>query len=609
MASGEDKIDLLLKEVKALQIGQLKAAEKMETVHNKIEGLNTWSVDAKKFSTGLSNDIADLKSRIAALEAIPTAPPKVPLREEGGRASGHRENTNNQGDDVGNQLPHTTLVKGEHKLPSSARYTFDQFDSGERKGFHNSSRSDPRDFKLPKLDFPKFNGDNPRVWREKCEKYFSVYRVPVSLWVSFATINFRGNAELWMQSYEAQYSIDSWPDLCIVVEEKFGRDLYQNNMRDLLAIKQTSDVLEYAERFEQAKHKVLLHNKDMGEVFFVQKFLDGLNFHISSAIALHRPRIVDSALSMAIMQEQILEVINKLRSPRPREHSRFSSRNQQQAGSSSTAPATQGVLATAPSKDKQRLKPRWDDKLSALRAARWAKGLCMKCGEPYSPQHRCPTHVPLHIMEEMLEALQLDEQADNTSDTSSRDSDEELLILSYCAAARLQGRKSMRLHGLIKNQEVLILIDSGSSATFISNKLVQQLKLSTTTATPVQVTVADSSKMISDQTVTDLSWWSQGHSFTSTARVLSLGYYDVIQGMDWLEQHSPMWVDWKRKKMRFHYQGQRITLTGVKDCLEEQKVERNVEKESNSSGGTVGVLYCLSRQIHNCYTSSAGIIG
>jgi hypothetical protein len=36
--------------------------------------------------------------------------------------------------------------------------------------------------------------------------------------------------------------------------------------------------------------------------------------------------------------------------------------------------------------------------------------------------------------------------------------------------------------------------------------------------------------------------------------------------MDWLEKHSPMWVDWKRKKMRFFHQDHRITLTGVKEC-------------------------------------------
>jgi hypothetical protein len=72
-------------------------------------------------------------------------------------------------------------------------------------------------------------------------------------------------------------------------------------MRELLAIKQSSDVLEYANRFEQAKHKVLLHNRNLDEVFLVQKFLDGLKYSISSAIMLHKPRTVDAALSLALM--------------------------------------------------------------------------------------------------------------------------------------------------------------------------------------------------------------------------------------------------------------------------------------------------------------------
>lgn len=40
----------------------------------------------------------------------------------------------------------------------------------------------------------------------------------------------------------------------------------------------------------------------------------------------------------------------------------------------------------------------------------------------------------------------------------------------------------------------------------------------------------------------------------------------MILGIDWLEAHSPMWIHWKRKKLRFTHKGQRITLTGVKDC-------------------------------------------
>jgi hypothetical protein len=49
--------------------------------------------------------------------------------------------------------------------------------------------------------------------------------------------------------------------------------------------------------------------------------------------------------------------------------------------------------------------------------------------------------------------------------------------------------------------------------------------------------------------------------------VLPLGGYDMILGMEWLEEFSPMWVDWKRKKMRFTYEEKRITLVGVKEQL------------------------------------------
>jgi hypothetical protein len=131
------------------------------------------------------------------------------------------------------------------------------------------------------------------------------------MWVPFATMNFRKNAALWVQTYEAQHNIDSWAELCVAVEHKFGRDMYQNYMRDMLSIKQTSDVLEYADRFEQARHRVLVHNSEIDEVFFVQKFIDGLNYKISNTIALHRPRTVDAALSLALMQEEVLEAASR----------------------------------------------------------------------------------------------------------------------------------------------------------------------------------------------------------------------------------------------------------------------------------------------------------
>jgi hypothetical protein len=332
-----------------------------------------------------------------------------------------------------NPKPKTPFAQHFHdyhgrKIGAGEVYTLEYQEDVDRKTYNHSAH--PRDFKIPKIDFPKFNGKHPRDWKERCEKYFSMYNLPVHLWVPFATLNFENNASLWLQTYEAQHTIKSWPDLCVAVDQKFGRDLYQNYMRDILSIKQTSDVLEYAARFEQAKHRVLVHNRNIDDVYFVQKFLDGLKYNISNAIALHKPRTVDAALSLALMQEEMLEASRRF-SSRTKEGSRFSSR-------SVTAHAPVGVLGTPPAdqtvSEKSTGKPRWDDKLAALRSARRAKGLCMKCGEPYSPQHRCHKQVPLHVLEEILELAQVENSAEAKSTTSGSDTKEELLSLSYNAA-------------------------------------------------------------------------------------------------------------------------------------------------------------------------------
>lgn len=274
--------------------------------------------------------------------------------------------------DPSSSIRDPTLVKGEFHKHHQFQYDTKIPESSDRKVAFNTSQTQSREYKLPRIDFPIFDGEHPKVWRDKCEKYFSMFNVPVHVWVLFATINFRGNAELWLQTYEAQHSINSWPELCVAVEQKFARDMYHNYMRDLPTIRQTTDVLEYANRFEQAKHRILVHNKDMGEVFFVQKFLDGLKYNISNAITLHKSRIVDAALSLAPMQEKILEAQGKRYSPRPRDNNIFQNTTTSQP--SQSADVSYGILGAPPEEDKSQAKPKWDDKMSALRAARRPKG-------------------------------------------------------------------------------------------------------------------------------------------------------------------------------------------------------------------------------------------
>ena len=123
----------------------------------------------------------------------------------------------------------------------------------------------------------------------------------------------------------------------------------------------------------------------------------------------------------------------------------------------------------------------------------------------------------------------------------------------------------MRLLGFVEQQQILILVDSGSSANFISSALVELLHCETITAPMVQVTIANGTKMVSNKQITSFRWGCQNIKFHTPVRVLDLPCYDLILGMDWLAEFSPMWVDWKIKKMRIKLDGKRVTLRGIMD--------------------------------------------
>lgn len=76
-------------------------------------------------------------------------------------------------------------------------------------------------------------------------------------------------------------------------------------------------------------------------------------------------------------------------------------------------------------------RPRWDDKMEALRTYRKSKGLCFTCGKKWSRAHKCPAQIPLHVMEELLEVLQSDEDSSgSSSDSSVTDSEDDLMLLA-----------------------------------------------------------------------------------------------------------------------------------------------------------------------------------
>jgi hypothetical protein len=203
-------VDSVASSVSKLTEGVGKLTDTIAVVLDKVVVVDRWRADTDKYAVDLDTTLQSLTSRVLALEqAPPHAPLTAPSREEEGRASGHHTQSSHQGANGGTSFPHATLVTGEFKqtkIPTQKLKT-DYFASELSQLHDNQDRSHqykgvprdmPREFRMPHIDFPRFTGEHPRLWKEKCEKYFRMCVVPQELWAPFATLYLHDQAAYWL---------------------------------------------------------------------------------------------------------------------------------------------------------------------------------------------------------------------------------------------------------------------------------------------------------------------------------------------------------------------------------------------------------------------------
>jgi hypothetical protein len=110
-------------------------------------------------------------------------------------------------------------------------------------GFGQSSNYGP----LPKVPFPPFDGDNPRLWIRRSEDYFDLYNVDPASWIRISTMHFTGPAARWWQSVGARLRFCTWSEFSKVLLERFGRDQHEYLIRQLFHIRQTTSIAAYIE--------------------------------------------------------------------------------------------------------------------------------------------------------------------------------------------------------------------------------------------------------------------------------------------------------------------------------------------------------------------------
>lgn len=101
--------------------------------------------------------------------------------------------------------------------------------------------------RLPKLNFPSFVGDNPKLWPSRTADFMDFYRVPPSLWVKLALMHIELPSSRWLPSVEHKLKSALGSSFL----SYFWTDLVVSSMlvRQFLTIRHTGSLADYIDNF------------------------------------------------------------------------------------------------------------------------------------------------------------------------------------------------------------------------------------------------------------------------------------------------------------------------------------------------------------------------
>ncbi|XP_037412327.1 uncharacterized protein LOC119275560 [Triticum dicoccoides] len=368
------------------------------------------------------------------------------------------------------------------------------------------------------------------------------------LWIAVAAMQFEGPAARWLSSVQHKFVRASWDEFCAAVLARFGRNQHKSLVRKLYRLQQTGSVEEYIAQFSELMDQLTAYEPDPDMLHYTTRFIDGLKHTVRMVVAVQRPADLDAAYSIAAVQEEVADCESEYTHSSRRASYSNPSRQYKQSTEHKVpievrVPETQKVTSVP------------EDKLATLKAYRRVKGLCYICGERWGRDHKCNNTVQLHVVQEILEFCA-------TDPVESDDSEVDLMVLSAETQTSDPSNSAIRLTCQVGGQEVVFLLDSGSSHSFLSDRLAGHLVGQQPLSKVQKVRIAGGGQLECSSWIPNCGWSVGGHQFVNDFKILPLQHYDGIIGMDWLSAQGTMSVNWLQKWLSFDYKGTKVVLQG-----------------------------------------------
>jgi hypothetical protein len=166
------------------------------------------------------------------------------------------------------------------------------------------------------------------------------------------------------------------------------------------------------------------------------------------------------------------------------------------------------------------------------------KGLCYYCDDRWLAGHKCKSP-RLYLL------FGLTVPSDNTGEDVYYDSSDAAdpipkFDVVECKEPEISlnaifgslGAKSMRLMGRLQNQQVSILVYSGSTHNFLDQAFLNKVQLQFTSTPLLRVKIADGTTIQSLGKVTTVTLKVQGYSISTSFHLIALGGCDMVLGVN-----------------------------------------------------------------------------
>lgn len=367
-------------------------------------------------------------------------------------------------------------------------------------------------------------------------------------------MHLEGKAEIWFQSTKLAKGKVEWEEFSVEVTRRFNEIGFKDEVEEFNKLQQEGSVRSYQEKLEELRSLMLIRNPRLTESYFVSSFISGVKEEIKPMLRLLKPATLLEAFEIAVVQEQSLEVMSK----------------KNKLGTKPWVEVSKGKLGShhsnktqENSNDKGRAKESGDTKKISPQEIQYRRNnhLCFKCGDKYTAGHQCKYGTLNFLVTDEEEQFEdaLGEQDELTGNPGIP------MEVSLHALSDSLKRKTITLQGLLRGKKVSLLVDTGSSHTFIHPGLIESLGLVAERTDPLVATIADGGKVISHAICRGVQWQVQKYHFQFDMRIMGIGGWDIILGVDWMYQYSPISFDFKQLKVSLATDKETIMLEGGVD--------------------------------------------